>query len=192
METKYERTIFNSCFAMLLYYPASFILKLCGWKVDNDISQSFRKYIMVAAPHTSNWDFFYGMLFVFKIRLRNFRAIGKDSLTNNPLGFIAKWLGILPIDRSKSQNTVTKIAMMMKDFDDIVIAIAPEGTRKKVNTWKTGFYHIAQEANIPILLAYIDRKKKLIGFIKEFVPTGNIETDIANIRNIYTDKIGIR
>ena len=147
---------------------------------------------MVAAPHTSNWDFFYGMLFVFKIRLRNFRAIGKDSLTNNPLGFIAKWLGILPIDRSKSQNTVTKIAMMMKDFDDIVIAIAPEGTRKKVNTWKTGFYHIAQEANIPILLAYIDRKKKLIGFIKEFVPTGNIETDIANIRNIYTDKIGIR
>ena len=182
---KQRSTIFDSWVTSLLLRPLALILlKLLGWK-DDDIVKKSRKYVLIVAPHTSNWDFLYGMLFSLKIRIRHAYVIGKDSIVNNPFGFVTKWLGFLPVDRSRSQNTVAKVAALMQNMDDIFLVIAPEGTRRKVQEWKTGFYHIASKAKVPILLGYVDYKRKMVGFTKEFTPTGDIDADMVAIKQCY-------
>jgi len=187
-KNKYHKTIFNGILAKPLHYFSVFVLKLLGWTIENDISQRYRKAIIIGAPHTTNWDFFYGIMFAFAIRLQNLYILGKDSLVKPPFGFIIKWLSVIPVNRSNSQNAVGKIVELFNSLDHIVIGLTPEGTRKRVSKWRTGFYYIANEAKVPILMAYIDYKKRVVGFISEFQPGGNIEEDIAKIRAAYSQK----
>jgi 1-acyl-sn-glycerol-3-phosphate acyltransferase len=169
---------------------AIFVLKLTGWKIlRREIKEP--SYVLIGAPHTSNWDFPLMLLAVLDLRLKVF-WMGKDSLFKFPAGSLMKWLGGIPIDRSKPNNMVQETVQQFQQHRDLVVLIPPEGTRSKVEHWKTGFYRIASAAGLPILLGYIDAPKKEIGLADFFYPSGDIDTDIRNIRAFYSTKKGIR
>lgn len=184
-------TIFSTpLLTPLLRLFAIAILKLIGWKaIGEEIEKP--KLVLIAAPHTSNWDFPLMLLVVLKLRLQVF-WMGKDTLFSFPLGGLMKWLGGIPIDRSKSHNVVDDIVIQYQQNDKFIVLIPPEGTRKKVKQWKTGFYHIANNAKVPILMGYVDASKKEAGLADFFQPSGDIENDMQEIRAFYATKKGLR
>ena len=163
--------------------------KLSGWKTIGNISPDVKRCIIVGAPHTSNWDFIYARLglYIFDYKIR---YLIKDSMFKNP---IAAWFfrvtGGIPVDRSKSTNLTGELAQLLKNADTLYIAIPPEGTRKRVKRWKTGFYRIAVDCNIPIALAILDYKKKQAGFIKILYPTGDMMEDFKVIESFYSPEM---
>lgn len=174
----------------LLRLIAILILKLVGWKA---VGNEFRdpKFVLIGAPHTSNWDFPLMLLVVLKLKLPVY-WMGKHTLFPFPFGWLMKWLGGIPINRSKSHNVVNEIVIQFKRHECLVILIPPEGTRSKVSQWKTGFYHIANNAEVPILLGYVDASKKEAGLADFFIPSGDLEKDMKDIRAFYAEKKGIR
>jgi len=159
-------------------------LKLWGWKLQGT-PPTEPKYVLLAVPHTSNWDFPLALIMAFIYRFDMY-WMGKDSLFRGWRGPVMRWLGGIPINRSSSNNLV---AQMIEEFirnDHLVVTIPPEGTRSKVDKWKTGFYYIALGADVPIGLAFLDYKRKVGGFLSTFYPTGDAEKDIAEIRRCYT------
>ena len=174
----------------LLRLLALLILKLIGWKaIGEEIKNP--KFALIAAPHTSNWDFPLMLLVVLKLKLPVF-WMGKHTLFPFPFGWLMKWLGGIPIHRDKSHNVVNDIVSEFKQQDEMVVLIPPEGTRRKVKQWKTGFYHIARNAEVPILLGYIDAPKKEAGLADFFSPTGDLDRDLKDIRAFYANKKGFR
>lgn len=165
------------------------IFWLLGWKIQGDVPRKLKKYIIVVAPHTSNWDFFVGLAVRGIMRFPS-NFLGKKELFNAPFGWIFRALGGLPVDRSRSSNLVDQVAELAKTENKFVVAIAPEGTRKKVDKWKTGFYHIAYQAGIPMVLAGIDYGKKTVFFREPMQASGNLETDARIIDNFFRDKKG--
>ncbi|MDP3492665.1 MAG: 1-acyl-sn-glycerol-3-phosphate acyltransferase, partial [Hyphomonadaceae bacterium] len=133
-------------------------LKLTGWRMQGDWP-AIDKMVLVAAPHTSNWDGLQMLVAAGYYRIR-LRWMGKKSLTTGPFGWIIKALGCVPIDRSQSNDVVKIMADAIGAADSMVLAIPPEGTRARVNEWKSGFYHIAVAANVPIVLSVLDYKRK--------------------------------
>jgi 1-acyl-sn-glycerol-3-phosphate acyltransferase len=115
-----------------------------------------------------------------------------DSIFKAPFGGFMQWLGGIAIDRSRANNTVEQMVECYRTSPELILLIPPEGTRSKVKRWKTGFYHIAQGADVPIMLGYIDAATKTVGFGDFFTPTGNIEADMQRIQQFYADKQGIR
>ncbi len=174
----------------LLRLLAVFILKLSGWKVVGKAVPQPR-YVLIAAPHTSNWDFPLMLLAVLALRLNLF-WMGKDSLFFFPVAGLMKWLGGIPIDRSQSNNMVQQTVEQFRQQEQLVILIPPEGTRSKVERWKTGFYRIANLAEVPILLGFIDTSRKELGLADFFIPGGDLEEDMQKIRAFYAHKRGIR
>lgn len=173
----------------LLRLIAILILKLIGWKaigkqIDNP------RFVLIGAPHTSNWDFPLMLLVVLKLRLEVF-WMGKHTLFPFPLGWFMRWLGGIPINRSKSHNVVNDTVRLYRENTNLVILVPPEGTRSKVTTWKSGFYHIANNAGVPILLGFVDAAKKEAGLADFFYPTGDIDADMKLIRSFYADKKGL-
>ena len=162
---------------------------LSGWKTVGGIPPDVKKCIIVGAPHTSNWDFIYARLglYIFDYKIR---YLIKDSMFKNP---IAAWFfrvtGGIPVNRNKNTNLTGDLAQLLKDNATLYIAIPPEGTRKWVKRWKTGFYRIATDCNIPIALAFLDFKKKQAGFMKIFYPTGNMIEDFKVIESYYTPEM---
>ncbi|NVJ98303.1 MAG: lysophospholipid acyltransferase family protein [Alphaproteobacteria bacterium] len=148
--------------------------------------------VVIAAPHTSNWDFPVFMAAVGYLRL-NVSFLGKHSLFSGPIGWLFYWLGGIPVDRdaNTAKDIVGQAVAAFDERDELVLGIAPEGTRSKVTKWKTGFYRIALGAGVPILTAYVDSRTKEIGFGEPFEPTGDMEADIAALQAFYTDKQGI-
>jgi len=112
--------------------------------------------------------------------------IGKHTLFKPPFGFVMKWLGGLPVDRRERQNTVSQICQFFEEKEALTLVITPEGTRKRTNFWKSGFYHIALQAGLPIVLGYADFEKKTCGFGHYIIPTGDAEADMAKIRAFYS------
>lgn len=165
------------------------ILKLIGWRIVGD-KPADPKYIVVAAPHTSNWDFIMFVLAAFVLRY-DAHWMGKDSLFRFPIKHLMLWLGGIPIDRSKSNDVVNQMADYYKSVNQLAVIITPEGTRSKVDRWKTGFYHIALKAQVPLALAFIDAKTKTIGFGQNIIPSGDMDADLAKIKQFYSDKKGI-
>ena len=165
------------------------ILKLIGWKARGEVLVH-QRCVLIGAPHTSNWDFPLMLLVVLKLRLRVF-WMGKHTLFPFPFGWLMKWLGGIPINRTASHNVVNEIVRQYRENDELVVLIPPEGTRKKVNQWKTGFYHIANMAQVPILLGYVDAANKEAGIADFFTPTGDLEKDMLEIRCFYADKKGL-
>ncbi len=174
----------------LLRVIAIVILKLTGWKaVGEEIGNP--RFVLIAAPHTSNWDFSLMLLVVLKLRLELY-WMGKNSLFPFGFGWLMRWLGGISIDRAKSHNVVNETVRQYREHESMVILIPPEGTRSKVTTWKSGFYHIANNANVPIMMGYIDAATKEAGLADLFHPTGNLKQDIREIRAFYSKKIGLR
>ena len=167
---------------------AHIILRLIGWRT-HAIRPHTSRYVIIGAPHTSNWDFGL-MLLLMAAEQLPIRFMGKDSLFRGPLGPVMRSLGGIPVNRRERTNLVDQIAAKFDEFDDLIIGIAPEGTRSKVSHWKTGFYYIALKANVPIAMAYLDYGNKIIGVGPNFTPSGDLKADFEIIREFYTGIVG--
>ena len=158
---------------------------ITGWHFVGELP-NLPKFVLIIAPHTSNWDFFVGLgaLFSLGIKLAFF---GKDSIFTWPLGPVMRWLGGIPIDRSVSQDRVAESVAAFKSRDKLVLGVAPEGTRKRVEEWKTGFYHVARGAGVPIVPVGFDYAKKAIVIGEPFTPTGDVGGDIQKLKAFFAD-----
>jgi len=162
---------------------------LAGWRIEGE-QPNLRKYVIIAAPHTSNWDFPLALAMAFYFRI-SILWMGKDSLFRGFMGPCMRWLGGISVNRSKASNLVEAIVDEFENVESMVVGIPPEGTRAKVRCWKTGFYHIAQGAGVPVVAGYIDTKRKVIGIGDIFTLTGNYTEDMDRIKQFYSDKVGM-
>jgi 1-acyl-sn-glycerol-3-phosphate acyltransferase len=172
----------------LMRWLAMIFFRLAGWKEEGQ-RPDIPKYVIIAAPHTSNWDFVYTMCLAFILRIKPL-VMMKGEWFRWPLGFLFRWLGALPVDRAKSQNIVAQSIEAFRAHPHMVMVVPPSGTRKQVTYWKTGFYHIAQGAGVPIVLGYLDYRRKAGGIGPLLHTTGNIHADMAVIRAFYADITG--
>jgi 1-acyl-sn-glycerol-3-phosphate acyltransferase len=181
-----HRTIFTTPVVNTLLRGASVLfLKLTGWKVEGQLAPVAAKSILIAAPHTSNWDLPYTLMVAFALRLTPY-WMGKHSLFKAPFGGIMQWLGGIPVQRSQTNNLVAASAAAIRAADGpLQLIVPPEGTRSKTRYWKTGFYYIALAAEVPIVMAYMDYSSKRSGLGPVFKPTGNADADMAAIRAFY-------
>ena len=180
----YNRILFNTPVVFHIFYAICWLgLRLAGWKVKGQ-PPGLAKYVVIAYPHTSNWDFPLGIAIAVIFRLK-IRWLGKDSLFKGLAGQVMKWLGGIPIDRSDKNNVVQQTINAFDNSAEMIIAVAPEGTRSQVKKWKTGFYHIAVGAKVPIVLAYLDYAKKQAGCLQSYLPTGDIDKDMQAIKLAY-------
>lgn len=170
---------------------ARFWFFVSGWKLDvsPEIVAQARHSVMVAAPHTSNWDFIYA-IFGFWLMDLPLKYFIKDSYTKSFLGWFFKWTGALGVDRSKRNNLVEHTVALLKQDNGLVILVPAEGTRKRVERWRKGFYVIAEKANVPISLGFLDYKNKIAGVGKVLHTSGNFEADMQAIQDFYTTKTG--
>jgi 1-acyl-sn-glycerol-3-phosphate acyltransferase len=159
-----------------------------GWRTEGALPDA-PKMVLIAAPHTSNWDLPYMLFTAFVLRARIY-WMGKAAIFRWPLGGLFKWLGGIPIDRSQSNNVVDLSIEQFEKNERLVLTVPPAGTRKRVLNWKTGFYHIANGAGVPIAMGFLDYKKKIGGIGPVLQPTGDIEADMASIRSFYEDISG--
>ena len=167
-------------------------LRWKGWTVVGALPPQAVKSVLIAAPHTSNWDLPYTLMVAFSLRLHIY-WIGKASLFRWPFGALMRWLGGIAVDRSKSNNLVTASAQAIVQADGpLQLVVPPEGTRGKTRHWKTGFYFIALEAQVPIILAYLDYQRKVGGLGPMFTPTGQVDDDMAEIKRFYAPIKGRR
>lgn len=165
------------------------LLKLLGWKCSFNGLPAERG-IIIFYPHTSNWDFCIGILAKWAMGLE-FKFLAKHTLFEIPIfGSWLQGIGGMPIIRNSPQGYVNQLAQSLSVSPYLWIAIAPEGTRRKTLGWKSGFYHIAIQANVPIGMAYLDYKKKEIGLTDFFTPSGDVEKDLIFFREFYKDKVG--
>ena len=160
------------------------IFRIIGWKITGEYPRDIQKKILIVAPHTSNWDFPIGLLARAIVRDK-IQFVGKNSLFKPPLGWFMKAIGGIPVDRSKSTNFVRAVVDEYERREKMTIVIAPEGTRKKVDKFKTGFYFIAKLAEIPIIMTKFDYANKEINFADPFYPTGNDEADLEMIQEHF-------
>lgn len=185
-----RRTVFcTPVITPLLRGLAIVLLKLLGWKAVGKPVEGAR-FVLIGAPHTSNWDFPLMLMVVLQLRLRVY-WMGKHSLFPFPFAGFMKWLGGIPVDRRRNQNLVDQTVQQYNENPALVVLVPPEGTRAKVKEWKTGFYHIAVNAGVPILMGYVDAATKEAGLADFFYTTGDIEKDMPAIRAFYADKVGI-
>jgi 1-acyl-sn-glycerol-3-phosphate acyltransferase len=179
-----DKTIFHSPFwTRLLHRVALAIFRWRGWRLEGTLPP-LKKYVIIGAPHTSNWDFPLALGLAFSYHVPMY-WMGKHTLFRWPVGGLMRWLGGIAVNRSASQNLVAQSVAAMQNSASLVLAIPPEGTRSRVRYWKTGFYHIAQQANVPIVLAFLDFKNKVAGFGPTFTPTGDLEQDLQTIQAFY-------
>ncbi len=162
---------------------AALLLFISGWKLEGEFP-SLQKCVIIGAPHTSNWDFFFGMIYKFSYGLK-IHFLMKKELFWFPFETLLRWMGGIPVDRKKHNNLVEKLGEWMRNSDSYYLAISPEGTRKAVKVWKRGFYHIARKAGVPIILGYLDYQRKVVGVGPVFYPGNNIERDMMEISAFY-------
>lgn len=184
-----RRTIYNTpVIKQVMTVIAWTGLKVTGWKLEGQPPKE-NKYVLIAVPHTSNWDFpiTLAMAYIFGFEIF---WMGKDSLFKGAMGPIMKWLGGIPIDRTSANNVVQQTIDAFNANDQLVITIPPEGTRSKVDKWKTGFYYIAIGAKVPIGMGFLDHDRKTGGFGPTFYPTGDCEKDTAEMQKFYANITG--
>jgi 1-acyl-sn-glycerol-3-phosphate acyltransferase len=179
-------TIFDTPVVNTLLRAGSLVfLKLAGWKIEGALPPGTGKCVLIAAPHTSNWDLPYTLMTAFVLRLHIY-WMGKSSIFKPPFGPVMRWLGGIAVNREQSSNLVAASVAALKAAEGPVqLVVPPEGTRSKTREWKTGFYYIALGAQVPILLAYMDYANKRAGLGPVFQPTGDIERDMAEIKAFY-------
>jgi 1-acyl-sn-glycerol-3-phosphate acyltransferase len=159
------------------------LLHAAGWQYEGTVPDA-PKFVLIGGPHTSNWDFLLAMAVVFGLGL-DFHWIGKHTLFRGPFGPLMRWAGGIPVNRERPGRLVQDTIQAFQARDRFVVGLSPEGTRRKVDTWKTGFHRIATGADVPILPAWIDAQRKRIGFDPLFWPTDDREADIAYLMGRY-------
>ncbi|MEW6400743.1 MAG: lysophospholipid acyltransferase family protein [Chloroflexota bacterium] len=183
-------TIFNTpIISSLLRLLTTLSLRLLGWRVEGRLPD-IPKFIVIGAPHTSNWDFVLFLALAFSLRA-NPKYMGKAELFRWPFSGFFRWCGGIPVDRSKSTGLVEQTVEAMNQAKEFILVITPEGTRGKVRAWKSGFYHIAKQAGIPIALGFIDRPRKAVGIGPTVTLTEEMDADIRSIQSFYTGMVGI-
>ena len=164
------------------------ILKTTGWGFEGEII-SDPKYVLIAAPHTTNWDLMYMLAIAFEYDIQ-LSWMGKAELFRGPGGPVMRALGGVPVKRDKARNLVQQMADEFDRRDKMVLAVPPEGTRSHRDHWKSGFYHIARAAGLRIVPGYLDYSRKIAGFGPALTPTDDIGRDMDVLREFYADKVG--
>lgn len=169
---------------------ASFIYhKLLGWKIEGTLPPKIKKCVIIVVPHTSWHDFYIGAL-VRKIISANINFIAKRELFRFPFGYYFRWMGGAPVDRKSKKNMVQQVTEMFNNRDEFRLALAPEGTRKKVEHWRSGFYHMAHNAGVPIVCVAFDYNKKTVSIGLPFTTTGSYEMDYPLLKSFYKNVVG--
>ena len=181
-----KHTIFDTpVLRPVLRFLSLLLLRAIGWKQGGQAPEA-AKYVLIAAPHTSNWDYLLLMAITLRFKVKLY-WMGKDSLFKAPYGWLVKYLGGIPIDRSKKTGMVAQTIETFRQTDRLAITIPAEGTRSKTQGWKSGFYHIARGADVPVVLGFLDYDKKIGGFGPEITLTGDTQADMAIIADFYAD-----
>lgn len=167
---------------------SSWALRRLGWTIELD-DPGVAKYVLIAAPHTSNWDFPLGLAAAWALRL-DAHWLGKHTLFRWPYGWFFRAVGGIPVQRDQTRNLIPAIVDIFAGAERLVLALAPEGTRQKTDHWKTGFYHIARAAGVPIVMAYLDYGKKQVGLGGAFYPGEDIEAAFTQIRQFFAGRRG--
>lgn len=166
-----------------------FFFEKAGWKIEGDVPRELKKYIIAVAPHSSNWDFLLGLAVRSILGFKS-NYLAKKELFAFPLGWLFRYLGGFPVDRKSSMNLVDQAVEIAKQNEHFVVAITPEGTRKKVAKWKSGFYYIAHKAGIPIVFCSLDYGNKKVTFHPPFFPSGNLSADAPLIAAYFKEVNG--
>lgn len=167
----------------LVHRLASWAFRCRGWRFDTHMPAA-PKYVMVVAPHTSNWDFF--LLVAMGTALgRQVRFMCKHSIFIGPLGSLLRWLGGIPVERGNRHNFVAQMVEQFDSCDDMVLIITPEGTRSRVSEWKGGFYHIAAGAGVPVVALALDYGRREVRVVAEVTPGGAYANDVASLTEAY-------
>jgi 1-acyl-sn-glycerol-3-phosphate acyltransferase len=157
---------------------------LKGWKMDLHLPVGYEKCVVIAAPHTSNWDFLFSLAVFFKLQIP-VRFLGKKELFRWPIKSLLENLGGMAVQRQKNNRLVDDMIQFFKDNETLMLMIPAEGTRSLTKKWKTGFYHVALGANVPVLLGYLDYEKKQAGFGPLLYMTGDPSVDANAIKDFY-------
>lgn len=167
---------------------ATLVLRLFGWQMEGNPPEP-DKYVLIAAPHTSNWDFIFLLACAeyFGVRVS---WLGKREMFPKPFKRLLVRLGGIPVERKRAGNLVAELAELFSSRKELCLVVPVEGTRGYVEYWKSGFYHIARAANVPIVMSYLDYPRKKGGFGPAFEPTGDVRADMDRIREFYTGKEG--
>ncbi|MCE7864244.1 MAG: acyltransferase [Bacteroidetes bacterium CHB5] len=161
------------------------IFKIMGWKIEGTFPPDLKKYIIAVAPHTSNWDFVIGVMARSILRLQRARFLGKDALFKPPYGWFFRWLGGHPVDRTHRHDMVQQVVDIFNRHDAFILALAPEGTRKKVDKLRTGFYYIAKGAGVPIIPVGFDFQVRKVVIGAAIFPTDQINLDFRRLLEFY-------
>ena len=179
-----------SCWNPLWKFAAHAFFKLTGWELEGGKPEP-KKYVMIAAPHTSNWDLPYMLATAIAADVDLHFMIKAEAL-KGPIGWVLRKLGAIPIVRSEKRSTVQQMVDRFNEADELALSVPPEGTRKRTECWKSGFYRIACDAKIPIMMGYLDYKRKRGSFGIPMMPTGDVTRDMDVLRDWYKDKTGKR
>ena len=166
-------------------------LRLIGWRLEGEYPEHAARYVMIVAPHTSNWDVVVGMFAKFALGL-HVRFLAKHTLFRWPLGVLLRWWGGFPIDRRATGGVVESAARAFRESEQFALTITPEGTRGKVDAWKSGFYRVAHAAGVPILPVAFDYSKRAVRFHPLFWPTGEYELDLPKLQACFSREMALR
>ncbi|MGD8441244.1 MAG: lysophospholipid acyltransferase family protein [Holophagae bacterium] len=161
-----------------------------GWRFEGSIP-NLPKAVVIVAPHTSNWDFVIGVAAMFAVGIRVV-FLGKHTLFRPPLGRLMRWLGGLPVDRRAASGVVDEAIGMFAQHDSMILALSPEGTRRRVARWKTGFYYVAVGADVPIVPVAFNYSTRVIRFGAPLRPSGDLETDLRRLSEFFAHATGFK
>lgn len=186
-----NRTIFNTpILSTILHHYAKYVMRRNGWYIEGKLPD-IPKYVLIGAPHTSNWDFFLFLGVAFSLRV-DVRFMAKREAYRFPLRWLFRYCGGIPVDRKRSTGLVEQMVKACMESDKFILTIAPEGTRHQVVEWKRGFYYIAKGAGVPIVMAIVDGHHKTVQVGQVFYPTENAEEDIRTIQGYFAGATGIK
>lgn len=178
-------TVFNTFFiSKLIKLACQFFVWIANWKITGDIPPQ-KSCVVIAVPHQKWYDMPMTLIMFFMCNWKVY-WLGKKEIFRFPFGFFFRWLGGIPIDRSKKNNFVEQATDFYKTEKNLMLVIPPQGTRKEGAPWKTGFWHIAKSAKVPVLLGHINYHQKTASIIGEFTPGENVRNDIKRIKKKYT------
>ena len=185
-------TLFSTpILSSVLRVISKLMLKIIRWRVIGSLPEGQRKYVLIVAPHTSNWDF---ILFVFTVSVLRFqpRVLIKSTLFVGPLGWFLRYCGAIPVNRAQKNSLVDYIAGIYAERDEFVLVITPEGTRSANPNWKRGFHHVATKADVPILVVSVDSNKRTIGIEGLMEPSDNVDSDMLKLKKLFDSKSGLK
>jgi len=175
----------------ILRFLSKIILKLIHWRVTGELPEGQKKYVLIVAPHTSNWDFF---LFVLAVSVLRFQpsVLIKSTLFVGPLGWFLRYCGAIPVNRTQATSLVNYIAGLYHQRDEFVLIITPEGTRSANPRWKLGFHHVATAAEVPILVVYVDSITRTVGIEGLIEPSSDSQADLRELKQFFDTKSGLK